>query len=177
MTGNVGNGHFHTGTQWVVTTLEQVNNAVFHLHWREWTWKKTKSSITAFVSRQRHTWVCPGSLLPTIISIFVFARTFFSPLFTLRFKEESLNLHPDVRLLLRGQPLKHFHKAHEIVFITVLWLFDVCLNSSVTFCNPWLGAFHLVCSVTFMGLSQAGSPWQAAARSSAVFKAWAWEGG
>lgn len=54
-------------------------------------------------------------------------------LLKLSFEDESLDFHPDLCLLPRGQLFKHFHQAHEVVFIAVLWFFNVGLYSSVTF--------------------------------------------
>lgn len=48
------------------------------------------------------------------------------------FKEYSLNFHANICLFFRGQLLKHFHKAHKIVFVTVLGFFNVGLYSPVT---------------------------------------------
>lgn len=87
----------------------------------------------------------PTSLLQTfffskspLISVHnrkVFECTFDSMntlLVKLCFKEYSLNFHANICLFFRGQLLKHFHKAHKIVFVTVLGFFNVGLYSPVT---------------------------------------------
>lgn len=90
-------------------------------------------------------------------------------LLKLSFEEESLDFHSDTCLFLRGQLFKHFHEAHEVVFIAVLWFFNVRLYSFVTFREVWLRCpLHRPHSVVFTRVGADGSHWLAAARFLAV---------
>lgn len=82
-------------------------------------------------------------------------------------KEKSLYFHADLCLFLRGQPFKHFQKAHEVVFVAVLWFFRVCRNSLFIFRRVCAPLRH-PCSVTLVWLGDDGRTWLAAAFSTVL---------